>query len=181
MGLGQWTLDAVVARPIRPCCAESTPCVRRRTGSFDSACRCSSVKVRMPRSVTRTLPCHIAEAHKFLAASFARNRRFRDFLKFGTFGGCASGLRDDSESSRSTLSVTRAHPPARWELLVLAEHIGRALPYVTTAPCSSNLRVGTAGLAGQALPTNVGSCLQSPMPLQSVGCCIVVPIAVRAA
>ena len=23
--LGQWTLDAVVARPIRPCCAESTP------------------------------------------------------------------------------------------------------------------------------------------------------------
>ncbi len=25
LGLGQWTLDAVVARPIRPCCAESTP------------------------------------------------------------------------------------------------------------------------------------------------------------
>ncbi len=25
LGLGQWTLDAVVTRPIRPCCAESTP------------------------------------------------------------------------------------------------------------------------------------------------------------
>ena len=25
LGLGQWTLDAVVARPIRPGCAESTP------------------------------------------------------------------------------------------------------------------------------------------------------------
>ncbi len=25
--LGQWTLDAVVARPIRPCCVESSPCV----------------------------------------------------------------------------------------------------------------------------------------------------------
>jgi hypothetical protein len=27
LGLGQWTLDAVVARPIRPCCVESSPCV----------------------------------------------------------------------------------------------------------------------------------------------------------
>ncbi len=27
--LGQWTLDAVVARPIRPCCAESSPYVRQ--------------------------------------------------------------------------------------------------------------------------------------------------------
>ncbi len=25
LGLGQWTLDAVVARPIRPYCAESSP------------------------------------------------------------------------------------------------------------------------------------------------------------
>ncbi len=31
---------------------------------------------------------------RFLAASFARNRRYRDFLKFGTFGGCASGMQD---------------------------------------------------------------------------------------
>jgi hypothetical protein len=27
--LGQWTLHAVVARPIRPCCAESSPYVRQ--------------------------------------------------------------------------------------------------------------------------------------------------------
>ena len=26
LGLGQWTLDAVVARLIRPCSAESSPC-----------------------------------------------------------------------------------------------------------------------------------------------------------
>ncbi len=25
LGLGQWTLDAVVAGPVRPCCAESSP------------------------------------------------------------------------------------------------------------------------------------------------------------
>ena len=57
-GLGQWTLDAVVARPIRPCCAESPPCVRRRSGNCDVACRRSSVPVTTPR----TLPCHIAES-----------------------------------------------------------------------------------------------------------------------
>jgi hypothetical protein len=28
LDLGQWTLDAVVARPIRPCWVESSPCVR---------------------------------------------------------------------------------------------------------------------------------------------------------
>jgi hypothetical protein len=119
LGLGQWTLDAVVARPIRPCCAESTHCVRRRSGKFDVACRRSSGKVRTPRSVTRTLPCRIAESHNFspppspaiavsaiskdkhVSASFARNRRFRDFLKFGTFGGCASGERDGEYSESS--------------------------------------------------------------------------------
>ena len=30
LGLGQWTLDAVVARPIRPCYAESSPYVRHQ-------------------------------------------------------------------------------------------------------------------------------------------------------
>ncbi len=41
----------------------------------------------------------------FLAPSFARNRRFSDFLKFGTVAGCASGGRDGdySKSSRSSL------------------------------------------------------------------------------
>ncbi len=29
LGLGQWTLDAVVARRIRPCYAESSPYVRQ--------------------------------------------------------------------------------------------------------------------------------------------------------
>ena len=65
LGLGQWTLDAVVARPIRPCCVESSPYVRHQSGNFDAACRRSSVPVRTSRSVTRTLPCRLAESHKF--------------------------------------------------------------------------------------------------------------------
>ena len=50
-------------------------------------------------------PLPSCRVSRFLAASFGRNRRFGDFLKFGTFAGCASGVRDGeySESSRSTL------------------------------------------------------------------------------
>ena len=65
LGLGQWTLDAVVARPIRPCCVESSPYVRHHSGNFDAACRRSSVPVWTSRSVTRTLPCRLAESHNF--------------------------------------------------------------------------------------------------------------------
>ncbi len=65
LGLGQWTLDAVVARPIRPCCVESSPHVRHQSGKFDAACRRSSVPVRTSSSVTRTLPCRLAESHNF--------------------------------------------------------------------------------------------------------------------
>jgi hypothetical protein len=50
-------------------------------------------------------PLPSCRVSRFLAASFARNLRFGDILKFGTFNGCASGVRDGeySESSRSTL------------------------------------------------------------------------------
>ena len=65
LGLGQWTLDAVVARPIRPCCVESSPYVRHQSGNLDAACRRSSVPVWTSRSVTRTLPCRLAESHNF--------------------------------------------------------------------------------------------------------------------
>jgi hypothetical protein len=69
LGLGQWTLDAVVARRTRPCCAESSPYVRRPSGDCDCACRRSSVPVRTPRSVpvplASTLPCHLAESPDF--------------------------------------------------------------------------------------------------------------------
>ena len=65
LGLGQWTLDAVVARPIRPCCVESSPYVRQQSGNFDAECRRSSVPVWTSRSVTRTLPCRLAESHNF--------------------------------------------------------------------------------------------------------------------
>ncbi len=65
LGLGQCTLDDVVARPIRPCCVESSSYVRRRSGNSDVACRRSSVPVTTSRSVTRTLPCHIAESPNF--------------------------------------------------------------------------------------------------------------------
>jgi hypothetical protein len=39
-------------------------------------------------------PLPSCRVSRFLAASFARNRRFGDFLEFGTFDGCASGVRD---------------------------------------------------------------------------------------
>ena len=106
--LGQCTIDAVVARPIRPCYAECSPYVRRPSGALDSACRRSYVPVRTPRSVTCTLPCPYCRVSQFLAASFARNRRVPDFLKFGTFGGCASGERvgECSESSEYSLPLT---------------------------------------------------------------------------
>ncbi len=63
LGLGQWTLDAVVARPIRLC--QIQPCVRHQSGNFDAACRRSSVPVRTSSSVTRTLPCRLAESPDF--------------------------------------------------------------------------------------------------------------------
>ena len=68
MGLGQWTLDAVVARPIRPCCVESSPHGRHQSRKFDAACRRSSVTVPVgaSSSVTRrTLPCRLAESPDF--------------------------------------------------------------------------------------------------------------------
>ena len=50
-------------------------------------------------------PLPSCRVSQFLAASFARNRRSRDFLKFGTFDGCASGMRvgEYSKSARNTL------------------------------------------------------------------------------
>jgi hypothetical protein len=51
-----------VARPIRPCCAESSPSsyIRRPSGNFDSACRRSSFRVRAGHDVrspaSATLP-----------------------------------------------------------------------------------------------------------------------------
>ncbi len=65
LGLGQWTLDAVVARPVRPCCAESSPCVGQQSGNCDAACRRTSVPVRTSSSVTRSLPCRPAESPDF--------------------------------------------------------------------------------------------------------------------
>ena len=65
LGLGRWTLDAVVAIPIRPCCVESSPYVKHQSGYFDASCRRSSVLVWTSRSVTRTLPCRLAESHNF--------------------------------------------------------------------------------------------------------------------
>jgi hypothetical protein len=65
LGLGQWTLDAVVARPTRPCYAESSAYIRRPSGNFDAACRRSFVPVRTSSSVARTLPCRLAESPDF--------------------------------------------------------------------------------------------------------------------
>ncbi len=60
-------------------------------------------------------PLPSCRVSRFLAASFARNRRSRDFLKFATCDGCASAVRDGdySESSREyslSLTVTQNEP-----------------------------------------------------------------------
>ncbi len=102
LGLGQWTLEAFVARRTRPCQADPSPYVRRQ------------FRVRMQTLLRagQDATCHDMYAplpscrvSRFLAASFARNRRFHDFPKFATLDGCASGVRDGeySESSWSTL------------------------------------------------------------------------------
>ncbi len=54
-------------------------------------------------------PLPSCRVSRFLAASFARNRRFHYFLTFTTFGGCASGVRggEYSKSAReSSLPLT---------------------------------------------------------------------------
>ena len=65
LGLWQWTLDAVVAGPIRPSSVESSPCVGHQSRDCDAACRRTSVPVTTSRSVTRTLPCRLAESPDF--------------------------------------------------------------------------------------------------------------------
>ena len=74
---------------------------------------------------------------QFLAASFARNRRFRDFPKFGTFDGCASGVRDGdySESSREyslPLTVTQnehlVDPRGEPAVLCFGYRLGTGVP-----------------------------------------------------
>ncbi len=61
---------------------------------FHFLCRGASMPVTTSCSETRTPPCHSAESRDFFAAAFGSSRRFRDLLRFRTFGGCASGGRD---------------------------------------------------------------------------------------
>jgi hypothetical protein len=57
LGLAQWTLEAVVARRIRPCSAESAPYAAPNPADmFYFACRLSSMPVATPILVTRALP-----------------------------------------------------------------------------------------------------------------------------
>jgi hypothetical protein len=75
----------------------------------------------------------------YCRVSFARNRSFRDFLKFGTFDGCASGVRDgeyseSSESSLGTLSVNgyqkenRGRPSGPACCFVFGYRVGTGVP-----------------------------------------------------
>ena len=87
LNLGEWTLEAFVARRIRPCFAESSPyVVRRPSGNIGFPCRRSSVPVRTPRPVTRTLPCHLAESRNFSpppSAAIAVSRLSVSFARCG--------------------------------------------------------------------------------------------------
>ena len=101
--LGPWTLDAVVARPIWPCCAESTPLPQAPHRQFRF---CMQALLREGQDAAfrdsyAPLPyCRIAQ---LLAVSFARNRRFRDFLKLGTFSDARAA--SEMASTPSPLGV----------------------------------------------------------------------------
>jgi hypothetical protein len=111
LGLGQWTLDAVVARPIRPCCVESSPYVRRQSGNCDAACRRTYLPVRTSSSVTRTLPCRLAESPDFspppspaifVSATFSSLARLMDAR-----AGCEMA---STPSPLGVLSIVNGYP-----------------------------------------------------------------------
>ena len=71
MGLGQWILEAfrrtpdsaLLCRVYFPASGPLGFQTEGPSGNCDIACRRSSVPVTTSRSVTCTLPCHIAESH----------------------------------------------------------------------------------------------------------------------
>jgi hypothetical protein len=77
-------------------------------------------------------PLPYCRVSQFLAASFARNRRFRDFLKFGTFGGCASGeravLRVLSEYSLPLTFTLNGRPSGPACCFVFGYRLGTEVP-----------------------------------------------------
>ena len=77
-------------------------------------------------------PLPSCRVSQFLAASFARNRRFRDFLKFGTFGGCASGeravLRVLSEYSLPLTFTLNGRPSGPACCFVFGYRLGTGVP-----------------------------------------------------
>ena len=100
-----------MARPIRPCCVESSPYVRRQSGNCDAACRRTYLPVRTSSSVARTLPCRLAESPDFspppspaifVSATFSSLARLMDAR-----AGC------EMVSTQSPLGVLANAHPAR--------------------------------------------------------------------
>ncbi len=89
LGLDQWTLKAVVERRFRQLCRIQPPTSRRQFSVCIQALLRAGHDANSCGSYAPLQYCRISE---FLAASFPRNRRFRDFLRLRTFGGCASGV-----------------------------------------------------------------------------------------
>ncbi len=98
LGLGQWTLEAFVARRTRPCYAGSSPYVRRQFRVRVQALLRAGQDATFRDSYAPLPSCRVS---RFLAASFARNRHFHYFPKFATLDGCASGVRDGDYSESS--------------------------------------------------------------------------------
>ncbi len=122
--------DAVVARPIRPCCVESSPNVRHQSGNCDAACRRTSVPVRTSSSVTRTLPCRLAESHNFslspslaiaVPATFSSLPRLMDAR-----AGCEMAT---TPSPLAVLSIVNGYPKR-----TLSRPSGRACCFVCRVP-----------------------------------------------
>jgi hypothetical protein len=164
LGLGRWTPDAVVARPTRSCWVESSPYVRHHSGTFDAACRCSSVPVRTSSSVTRTLPCRLAEPHNFspppspaifVSATFLSLPRLMDAR-----ARCEMATTPSPRECSLSLTVTQNEPlvDPRGEPAVLCfgYRLGTGVPRgvhprTPTPPCTAMATPRCTGRRGSAI------------------------------
>jgi hypothetical protein len=159
-----------VARRIRPCCAASSALRQAplRQFRFRMQALLRAGEDAKFRGSYAPLPyCRISP---FLAASFARNRRFRDFLKFGTFGGCASGERDGEYSLPLTFSQNENAVDPRGLLAVLFLGTGwdwgypvGSTPLTPAPPCTAMASPRCTGRRSTAIAES-SDCSSHPKP-----------------
>ena len=107
----RWGLvgEPLTAKPPHAVFGHAMPRIQPRATRLGQLLGCMQTLVRAGHDVKfrdSYAPLRYCRVSQFLAASFARNRRFRDFLKFGTFDGCASGVRVLRVLSKYSLPLT---------------------------------------------------------------------------